>query len=195
MTTDLLPLATYCFVMSSTPGPNNMMLTASGANFGFRGTLPQILGINAGGFVQTFVTCLGLGALFTTWPVLHTTLRFAGAAYMLWLAWRLTGGAATDAQVARPVGFVEGALFQAVNPKAWLKAITLASVFMPDGLSMPAGALLLSVVGTVIGLPCVSMWALFGVAIRHWLTDTRRRRTFNAIMAATMALLAIGFLT
>ncbi|MFZ5550426.1 MAG: LysE family translocator [Pseudomonadota bacterium] len=195
MTPDLLPLATYCFVMSSTPGPNNMMLTASGANFGFRGTLPQILGINAGGFVQTYVTCLGLGALFTTWPVLHTTLRFAGAAYMLWLAWRLTGGAAADAQVARPVGFAEGALFQAVNPKAWLKAVTLASVFMPEGLSLPAGALLLSVVGTVIGLPCVSMWALFGVAIRHWLTDARRRRAFNAIMAATMALLAIGLLT
>lgn len=195
MTTDLLPLATYCFVMSSTPGPNNMMLTASGANFGFRGTLPQILGINAGGFVQTYVTCLGLGALFTTWPVLHTTLRFAGAAYMLWLAWRLTGGAAADAQVARPVGFVEGALFQAVNPKAWLKAVTLASVFMPEGLSLPMGALLLSAVGTLIGLPCVSMWALFGVAIRHWLTDARRRRTFNAIMAATMALLAIGLLT
>lgn len=195
MTTDLLPLATYCFVMSSTPGPNNMMLTASGANFGFRGTLPQILGINAGGFVQTYVTCLGLGALFTTWPVLHTTLRFAGAAYMLWLAWRLTGGSAADAQATRPVGFVEGALFQAVNPKAWLKAVTLASVFMPAGMSTPAGALLLSVVGTLIGFPCVSMWALFGVAIRHWLTDTRRRRAFNAIMAATLALLAIGLLT
>jgi threonine/homoserine/homoserine lactone efflux protein len=195
MTSELLPLATYCFLMSSTPGPNNMMLTASGANFGFRGTLPQILGINAGGFVQTFVTCLGLGALFTTWPVLHTALRVVGAAYMLWLAWRLTGGAATDAQVARPVGFVEGALFQAVNPKAWLKAITLASVFMPEGLGLLAGALWVSVVGTVIGFPCVSMWALFGVAIRHWLTDARRRRAFNAIMAATMALLAVSLLT
>lgn len=195
MTSELLPLATYCFLMSSTPGPNNMMLTASGANFGFRGTLPQILGINAGGFVQTFVTCLGLGALFTTWPVLHTALRIAGAAYMLWLAWRLTGGAAADAQVARPVGFVEGALFQAVNPKAWLKAVTLASVFMPEGLGLLAGALWVSVVGTVIGLPCVSMWALFGVAIRQGLTDARRRRAFNAIMAATMALLAVSLLT
>jgi threonine/homoserine/homoserine lactone efflux protein len=195
MTTDLLPLATYCFLMSSTPGPNNMMLTASGANFGFRGTLPQIVGINVGGFVQTYVTCLGLGALFTAWPVLHTTLRIAGAAYMLVLAWKLTGGMAGDAQVARPVSFMQGALFQAVNPKAWIKAITLASVFMPEGLSPQAGALLVSVVGTVIGFPCVSLWALFGVAIRHWLTDARRRRVFNAIMAASMALLAIGLLS
>lgn len=195
MTTDLLPLATYCLVMSVTPGPNNMMLTASGANFGFRGSLPQILGINVGGFVQTYVTCLGLGALFTAWPVLHTTLRFAGAAYMLYLAWKLTGGMAGDAQVAKPVSFVQGALFQAVNPKAWIKAITLASVFMPTGLDTQAGALLVAVVGTLIGFPCVSMWALFGVAIRHWLTDVRRRRAFNAIMAASMAVLAIGLLT
>lgn len=195
MTTDLLPLATYCFLMSSTPGPNNMMLTASGANFGFRGTLPQILGINVGGFVQTYVTCLGLGALFTAWPVLHTALRFAGAAYMLFLAWKLTGGMAGDAQVARPVSFTQGALFQAVNPKAWIKAVTLASVFMPSGMDTHAGALLVAVVGTLIGFPCVSMWALFGVAIRRWLTDARRRRAFNAIMAASMALLAIGLLT
>lgn len=195
MTSELLPLATYCLLMSSTPGPNNMMLTASGANFGFRGTLPQILGINAGGFVQTFVTCLGLGALFTAWPVLHTVLRLAGAAYMLWLAWKLTGGAMGEAQHARRVGFAEGALFQAVNPKSWVKAITLASVFMPEGLSPVPGALLVATIGLVIGFPCISMWALFGVGIRHWLTDARRQRAFNAIMAATMALLAVGFLT
>ena len=78
MITDLLPLATYCFLMSSTPGPNNVMLTASGANFGFRGTLPHILGINFGGAVQTFATCAGLGALFVAWPVLHSVLRVAG---------------------------------------------------------------------------------------------------------------------
>ena len=81
--TELLPLMTYCFVMSSTPGPNNIMLTASGANFGYRGTLPQIMGINVGGFVQTYVTCLGLGALFVAWPMLQVSLRVAGALYLL----------------------------------------------------------------------------------------------------------------
>src|SRR6185436_11161023 len=113
--TELLPLMTYCLVMSSTPGPNNMMLTASGANFGYRGSLPQILGINFGGFVQTFVTCLGLGALFVAYPALHTALRIGGAAYMLFLAWKLTGGGVSDAALARPVTFAQGALFQAVN--------------------------------------------------------------------------------
>lgn len=194
MVTDLLPLATYCFLMSSTPGPNNVMLTASGANFGYRGTLPHILGINVGGAVQTFATCLGLGALFVAWPVLHAVLRVAGALYLLYLAWKLTGGVMGEAQAARPLTVREGALFQAVNPKSWMKAVTLASVFMPTGLSPVEGALLVTAVGFVIGFPCVSAWALFGAAIRRVLADAKRRRVFNAIMAAALAVLALNFL-
>ncbi|MGM9488737.1 LysE family translocator [Ideonella sp. YS5] len=192
--TELLPLMTYCLVMSSTPGPNNMMLTASGANFGYRGSLPQILGINAGGFVQTALTCLGLGALFTAYPVLQTALRIGGALYLLVLAWQLTGGAAGEARLARPVSFWQGALFQAVNPKSWLKAITLASVFMPADLPAPLAALLVATIGLVIGFPCISMWALFGVAIRRLLARPGWQRAFNAIMGATLAVLAILFL-
>jgi threonine/homoserine/homoserine lactone efflux protein len=192
--TELLPLATYCFVMSSTPGPNNMMLTASGANFGYRGSLPQILGINAGGFVQTLLTCLGLGALFTAYPMLQTVLRFGGALYLLVLAWQLTRSAAGDARLARPVSFWQGALFQAVNPKSWLKAVTLASVFMPPALPPLAGALLVATIGLVIGFPCISMWALFGVAIRRLLARPGWQRVFNAIMGATLAVLALLFL-
>ena len=191
---ELLPLMTYCFVMSSTPGPNNMMLTASGANFGYRGSLPQILGINAGGFVQTALTCLGLGALFTAYPLLQTALRIGGALYLLVLAWQLTGGAAGEAKLARPVSFWQGALFQAVNPKSWLKAVTLASVFMPPDLPAPVGALLVATIGLVVGFPCISMWALFGVAIRRLLARPGWQRAFNAIMGATLAVLAILFL-
>lgn len=192
--TELLPLMTYCFVMSSTPGPNNVMLTASGANFGYRGALPQILGINAGAFVQTYLTCLGLGAVFDAYPAAHTGLRLAGALYLLYLAWQLGGSTVGDARLPRPVSFVQGALFQAINPKSWVKAVTLASVFMPAGMSAPLGALLVSVIGLVIGFPCISMWALFGVAIRRLLTDPRKQRAFNLLMAATLAVLAIMFL-
>jgi threonine/homoserine/homoserine lactone efflux protein len=171
-----------------------MMLTASGANFGYRGSLPQILGINAGGFVQTLLTCLGLGAVFTAWPMLQAVLRIGGALYLLLLAWQLTGSAAGDARLARPVGFWQGALFQAVNPKSWLKAITLASVFMPPALPPLAGALLVATIGLVIGFPCISMWALFGVAIRRLLARPGWQRAFNAIMGATLAVLALLFL-
>ena len=146
MWTDLLPLMTYCFVMSSTPGPNNVMLATSGAMFGYRRALPQIFGTNSGVAVQTFVTCLGLGSLFVAFPVLHQILRVTGALYLVFLAWKLSASSLGEARETKPLTFAQAALFQAVNPKSWVKAITLASVFMPVGLSAPVGALLVAVV-------------------------------------------------
>jgi threonine/homoserine/homoserine lactone efflux protein len=192
--TELLPLLTYSLVMSSTPGPNNLMLTASGANFGFRRSLPHIAGISAGMLVQTALTCLGLGALFEAWPMLHAVLRIGGALYLIVLAWKLAGAAIGDVSLARPLSFWQAAAFQAVNPKSWLKSVTVASVFMPPGLDIATGTLLVTAITVAIGVPCISMWALFGVGIRHLLTDARRRRVFNVIMAATLIVLAFTFL-
>lgn len=195
MLTDLLPLASYCFVMSSTPGPNNMMVTASGAHFGFRPTLPHIAGIHVGGALQTLLACLGLGLLFERWPALHHVLRVGGAAVLLWLAWKLaTAAAPADAASARPMRWWQAALLQAVNPKSWIKALTLGSVFMPAQLGPATGALLVTAVGTVIGLPCVASWALFGQALRGWLRHPVRRRAFNAMMAAALSGLALRLL-
>lgn len=191
---ELLPLLTYCALMSGTPGPNNMMLVASGAHHGYRRTLPAILGINAGGAVQTFVTCLGLGVLFTRWPLLHAALKLAGTLYMLVLAWKLAGAGAAQDRPPQRLRFAEAALFQAVNPKSWLKAVTLASVFMPPQLGIVQGALVVSGVGALIGFPCVSMWALFGSWIGRFLKSPARRRVFNAIMAASLAVLALMLL-
>ncbi len=192
--TELLPLLTYSLVMSSTPGPNNLMLTASGANFGFRRSLPHIAGISAGMLVQTALTCLGLGAMFEAWPMLHTVLRIAGALYLIVLAWKLAGAAMADVSLARPLSFWQAAAFQAVNPKSWLKSVTVASVFMPPGLDIASGTLLVTAITVAIGVPCISMWTLFGVGLRQWLTDARRRRVFNVIMAATLIVLAATFL-
>lgn len=194
MWTDLLPLMTYCFVMSSTPGPNNVMLATSGALFGYRRALPQIFGTNSGVAVQTFITCLGLGSLFVAFPVLHQILRIAGALYLVFLAWKLSASSLGEARETKPLSFTQAALFQAVNPKSWVKSITLASVFMPVGLSAPVGALLVAVVGLIIGFPSASMWALFGVAIRRVLTDPFKRRIFNLSMGAMLVVLAVSFL-
>lgn len=194
MWTDLLPLMTYCFVMSSTPGPNNVMLATSGALFGYRRALPQIFGTNSGVAVQTFITCLGLGSLFVAFPVLHQILRVTGALYLVFLAWKLSASSLGEARETKPLSFAQAALFQAVNPKSWVKSITLASVFMPVGLSAPVGALLVAIVGLVIGFPTASMWALFGVAIRRLLTDPLKRRIFNLSMGAMLVALAVSFL-
>ncbi|TMH14146.1 MAG: LysE family translocator [Betaproteobacteria bacterium] len=190
--TELLPLMTYSLVMSSTPGPNNMLLTASGANFGYRRSLPHILGIGFGHGVQIFVTCLGLGSLFVAYPLLHSALRVVGAAYLLILAWKLTGSAIAASELARPLSFAQAAAFQAVNPKNWIKSITVASVFMPSGVATGWAAAIVLVVTVAINFPCVSMWTLFGVAIRRLLTEPRRRRQFNLAMAGVLLLLAVS---
>jgi threonine/homoserine/homoserine lactone efflux protein len=190
----LLPMMMYCFVMSITPGPNNMMLTASGAHFGYRRTLPQILGIHAGGVVLALVCCLGLGRLFVEWPPLQAALRIAGALYLVFLAFKLARARMGQAVALRPQSFAEGALFQAVNPKSWIKAVTLASVFMPPGMPPLSAGALIATVGTLVGFPCISVWALFGVAIRGFLLDARRQRAFNLLMAATLLVLAGQFL-
>lgn len=138
----LLPMMTYCFVMSSTPGPNNLLLATSSATFGYRRALPQIFGTNSGVAMLTFFMCLGLGQVFTAYPVLRGTLRVCGALYLIFLAYQLSGSAAGALRSAKPLSFAQAALFQVVNPKSWVKSITLASVFMPAGLSTPAGAML-----------------------------------------------------
>lgn len=192
--TELLPLMSYCLVMSGTPGPNNVMLATSGANFGYRGALPAILGIQSGVFVQTIVMCLGLGSVFIAYPMAQTVLRFAGSLYLIFLAWKLSGASVGDAQTLTPVSFTQAAVFQALNPKSWVKAVTLASVFMPSGMSTINSALLVAVIGTMVGTPCSILWALFGVSIRRVLKDPRKQRVFNLSMGAILLVLALMFL-
>src|SRR4051812_40270870 len=107
---DPLPYATYSFVMAITPGPNNVMLTASGANFGFRRTVPHLLGISAGCAIQMVSVCAGLSALFTRWPVLQTVLQWAGAAYLLWLGWKLVRSREmAEGHALQPITFLQAA--------------------------------------------------------------------------------------
>ena len=192
--TPLLPMMTYCFVMSITPGPNNLMLTASGANFGYRMTLPHVLGCTLGVAALTLIACAGLGQMFLLWPAGKVTLRTIAALYLVWLAWTLVRSRVGEAHVLRPISFLEGLLFQAINPKSWIRAITVASVFVPAGPHLLAAALATSAIGAVIGFPCVSMWALFGVAMRGVLADPRKQRLFNGAMSMALVLLAIDVL-
>lgn len=192
--TELLPLMSYCFVMSATPGPNNVMLATTGASFGYRGALPAILGIQAGVFVQTMLMCVGLGSVFAAYPMAQQVLRIAGALYLMFLAWKLAGASMAGTGASKPLSFAQAALFQALNPKSWVKAITMASVFLPAQGNMLANALLVSVIGTVVGMPCSVTWALFGVSIRSVLKAPRSRRIFNLAMGAILFILAVMFL-
>ena len=191
MIVDPLPFATYSFVMSITPGPNNVMLTASGAAFGFRRTIPHMLGISAGFGVELLAVCAGLGAVFTRWPELQTGLRWVGALYLLYLGVRMLGSGPAKSDLSqRPVTFVEAAVFQFLNPKAWVMTITAATLFLPHEVGvLAAGAYMLAVM-VVMNFPCIAVWALFGSSLRRFLERPASRMGFNAAMA--VALTATG---
>ncbi|MBX8512886.1 LysE family translocator [Pseudomonas cichorii] len=184
----LLAFALFAFVASVTPGPNNTMLLASGVNFGFQRTLPHMAGISIGFFVLILSVGFGLGGLFKTWPVLYTILRYVGAAYLLYLAWKIaTSGPTSDSSEQRgdPLGFLPAALFQWVNPKAWVMAIGAISTYTPvEGYFI--NVLVIASVFALIGLPCVCIWAGFGSLLRNVLRDPLKLRIFNGVMAVLL---------
>ncbi len=187
-----IPFMTYTLVMSITPGPNNVMLTASGANFGLRRTVPHLLGIGCGFVVQLLAVCMGLSALFNRWPSLQTGLAWAGAAYLLYLGWQmLHAGSAAARLAARPVRFIEAAMFQFLNPKAWVMSVTAATLFLPSQLSVLARGGYMAGIMEGIGLPCMMVWALFGSSMRRFLDAPRGRRAFNTAMAVALATTAV----
>jgi threonine/homoserine/homoserine lactone efflux protein len=189
---DPLPFATYSYVMWLTPGPNNVMLTASGANFGFRRTLPHMLGICAGFALQLLAVCAGLGALFSRWPHLQDALRWVGAAYLVYLGWRLLTPAEGSARhAARPLTLLEAAAFQFLNPKAWVMNLTAATLFLPRELGPAAAAGYMLLWGVLIPAPCVLVWALFGTSLRAVLARRRGRLAFNSAMALALGVTAV----
>ncbi|HEX4618741.1 MAG TPA: LysE family translocator [Steroidobacteraceae bacterium] len=187
-----LPFATYSYVMWITPGPNNVMLTASGANFGLRRTLPHMLGICSGFALQMLAVCAGLGAIFSRWPHLQDGLRWLGAAYLVYLGWRLLRPAGTAAgEVPRPVTLLEAAAFQFLNPKAWVMTLTAATLFLPRELAPAAAAAYMLLWGVLIPAPCVLVWALFGTSLRAVLARPRGRLAFNSAMALALGVTAV----
>lgn len=189
---DTAALASYAFVMSITPGPNNLMLTASGAAFGYRATLPHLLGVSIGHAFQTALVGLGLGLVFARYPLLHLALKWLGFAYLLFLGWKLLwAGRVGHAQASRPLSFMQAASFQFVNPKAWVMALTTVTLFLPADSPLLAACLAMAVVLIVVNFPCITVWALFGSGMRHWLISGRRRRAFNLLMLVLLLATAV----
>jgi len=191
MTPDVfLALLVFAFVTSITPGPNNFMLLASGVNFGFRRTIPHMLGI-AGGFASLLVGVgAGLGAVLTAYPALHLALKVVGGAYLLYLAWRIAiarSVSSGNGNSERPMRFHEAAAFQWVNPKAWVMAVTAMALYT-DPTRPFATVVLVSMAFAIINFPSVSVWAAFGMALRGFLADPARLKWFNIGMGAALAL-------
>jgi len=179
-------LTAFAFVTSITPGPNNFMLMASGVNFGFRRTVPHMLGIGVGFLSLLLGVGFGLGAVLSAYPALHTALKIAGGVYLLYLAWRIamarSMGSVRDGEAeARPMTFLEAAAFQWVNPKAWVMAITAMAVYTSPQAPF-LSVTLVALAFAIVNVPCVSVWAGFGVALRGFLADPVRLKWFNIAM-------------
>jgi threonine/homoserine/homoserine lactone efflux protein len=192
----LVPYILYCIAMSGTPGPNNVMVMASGVNYGYRRSLPHIFGINVGFSLMLAVMALGLGAVFVAEPRLQMALKVVGVAYMLWLAWKIAtaSGIAEGKAGGRPMTFLEGAAFQWVNVKAWFMVVGAISVYAPPGFSPLQKALYLGGVMLIAGSPPTHIWTLFGVGIRRFLQNPKALRAFNITMAVLLVFSLIPML-
>ncbi|MBV9834121.1 MAG: LysE family translocator [Alphaproteobacteria bacterium] len=183
------PLVLFALAMCFTPGPNVVMITASGANFGFRRAIPHMLGISFGFGAMAMAAGLGLAGLFHAEPRLHVALKYAGAAYLLYLAWRIAHASASSAsERARPINFVEATLFTWVNPKAWVSVIGALAAFTSVSGDMLWQTSVITGVLSVACLASCAVWAAFGVAIGRYLGSRRARTIFNWSMASLLVL-------
>ncbi|ARP91812.1 hypothetical protein CAL14_17225 [Bordetella genomosp. 9] len=178
------PLALFALVSSITPGPNNIMLATSGLNFGFRRSMPHMMGVNLGFSLMILLVGAGLGAVFHTVPVLYTLLKYGGAAYLLYLAWKIatSGEIQEGGKRAKPITFLQAAAFQWVNPKAWVMVVGVAATYIPE-----SGFFLNLIVATlvcgIVNLPSIGVWVTFGTALRRFLHRPMAVRAFNISMA------------
>jgi threonine/homoserine/homoserine lactone efflux protein len=184
----LISLFVFCFVMAITPGPNNIMLMASGINYGVRRTIPHALGVWLGWPVMVLMVGLGLGQVFAAVPLALTILKFASAAYMLWLAWKVAmARPAADGQAAvgDPMTFMQAALFQWVNGKAWFMAVSTIGAFtLAQAYASSVAAIVTAYM--LVGVVSISAWVLFGAGLRALLTDPRWYRWINLALALAL---------
>ncbi len=183
----LLALAAFAFVASITPGPNNLMLMASGTNFGLRRTLPHMIGVNIGFVLMLLLVGLGLAQVFETYPVSYAVLKTVSALYLLYLAWKIATASPPPAtsgeeRAGKPLTFLQAAAFQWVNPKAWAMVLTGMSAYtLPE---RPLFSLaIVTIVFGLINLPSIFTWAVMGTQMRRFLNKPARLRAFNITAA------------
>lgn len=181
----LIAFCLYATIASITPGPNNTMVLASGLNYGFARTIPHLAGITLGFVFMMVATGLGLHTVFVQFPVLQTVLKYAGAIYLLWLAWQLANAGAMNAEqtgASKPMTFLGAAAFQWVNPKAWFMGVGALTTYLPQPFSV-ADVVEMAVIFGLACAPCVAVWTAFGLALRQVLQNPRSVRVINIAMA------------
>ena len=189
-------LIVYYFIMFATPGPNNAMLTASGMKFGYLRTLPHIIGIPLGHFIQIILVCYGLGNVFIKFPQIQFYMKFLCFVYLLYLSWKMLGSiSVTKKETGRPLKFYEASLFQFINPKAWTVAIAAVSGFFPTDENFFVATMFLAVTAPFVCIPSISLWALFGNSLRIFVSNTKTKKIIEYILAILLILTGVFILT
>ncbi len=184
---ETLALLGFAIAMTVTPGPNNIMLAASAANNGLRATWPHMLGITFGFSTMLMIVGLGLAGPFALSPELHIALKWIGAAWLVWLAWRIArSGAPGEGPSRPPLGFLGAAAFQWVNPKAWLIALAAIPTFTTPGGDLVREVLRIAIAFAVVCIPCLLLWAALGAGAGYALRTPRALRAFNIAMAVLL---------
>ena len=184
----LAALTLFALASSITPGPNNLMLLSSGTRFGFRRTIPHMLGVTLGFGLMIGLIGLGLARLFTLFPALQLVLKVVSVAYLLILAWKIATSAPPTGEEAgrgKPLTFLQAAAFQWVNPKGWTLGITAMSAYLPP-VGPWLGPLLVAVVAMAVTAPSVALWTTIGMHLRRFLDQPAKLRAFNWTAAALL---------
>ena len=183
-----LALVAFSFVSAVTPGPNNVLLWASGAAFGVRRTVPHIAGTALGIGVMALGVAAGLGVLIATVPGLALAMKIAGSLYLSWLAYQMLAAKALErGSLAKPLGVAQAAVFQVINPKGWIFALGAITTFRPAELPVPVGVAVVTLTMMVVILPSASIWAVGGDALGRWLSDPRARQAISVVLALLVA--------
>lgn len=187
--TTIFSLFGIAMVAGWTPGPNNALVATSGAQFGFRRTMPHVTGIGIGFPFMVFCVSLGLGAIFQQSVFVREGLRVLGIVVLIWFAWKVATAGKPNAQSGkgRPFTFLESAAFQWINPKGWIMAISISSQFADPSKPVLSSAIIASIF-VFVGFTSASGWTLFGTGMQRWLTTEGRANAFNWSMAALLLL-------
>jgi threonine/homoserine/homoserine lactone efflux protein len=185
---DLVALVAFSFVCSVTPGPNNLLLWASGAEFGLRRTLPHVAGTAIGIGAMALAVAAGLGALIANAPGVAVVMKLVGSAYLLYLAYQIAGaGALERGAVARPMGLIQAAAFQAINPKGWIFALGAVTTFRPPDVAVLLGGILVAITMMLIVVPTAALWAGAGGVLSRFIAGERANRLVSVALAVLLA--------
>jgi len=194
--TMLLSIISFAFATAMSPGPNNFMLLSSGLTFGYQKTLAHIVGVMVGFPIMIIAVGLGIGTVFELYPLLHDILKIVGIAYLLWMAWKIATSSSTmssEDEIKKPFTFVQAVLFQWVNPKAWVMVITAMGSFITSKENAFLQVLVIAFTYLLIGFLSTNFWALGGLYLQRFISNERRVRVFNVVMALLIVFSVLPF--